>query len=125
MPTWSSWTASEPSASVQCSPRPTWRQAGHSRWPAASSPTTRLPPWPGRSLDRGAHCHPLPRAGHRAGPSEPGGYDMKAVIYAAKSTEDVHGSLPDQLRDCRIRAEREGWEVVGEEKDEKFSAYHG
>ena len=50
---------------------------------------------------------------------------MKAVIYAAKSTEDKHGSIPTQLEDCRARAEREGWEVVGEFTDEAFSAYHG
>jgi site-specific DNA recombinase len=50
---------------------------------------------------------------------------MKAVIYGAKSTEDVHGSIPTQLADCRALAERQGWEVVGEFSDEAFSAYHG
>lgn len=50
---------------------------------------------------------------------------MRAVIYAAKSTEDKHGSIPTQLDDCREMAEREGWEVVGEFRDEAFSAYHG
>jgi DNA invertase Pin-like site-specific DNA recombinase len=50
---------------------------------------------------------------------------MKAVIYAAKSTEDVHGSIPTQLDDCRAVADREGWEVIGEYQDEAFSAYHG
>ncbi len=33
-----------------------------------------------------------------------------AVIYAAKSTEDKHGSIPTQLEDCRALAERHGWE---------------
>jgi hypothetical protein len=48
-----------------------------------------------------------------------------AVIYGAKSTEDVHGSIPTQLEDCRKMAEREGWEIVGEFTDEGFSAYSG
>ena len=38
---------------------------------------------------------------------------MKAVIYAAKSTEDKHGSIPTQLEDARKVAGREGWEVIG------------
>ena len=50
---------------------------------------------------------------------------MPCVIYAAKSTEDKHGSIPTQLEDCRAMAEREGWTVVGEHKDEAFSAYSG
>jgi site-specific DNA recombinase len=50
---------------------------------------------------------------------------VKAVVYAAKSTEDRAGSIPSQLADCRALAEREGWEVVGEFKDENFSAYTG
>jgi DNA invertase Pin-like site-specific DNA recombinase len=49
----------------------------------------------------------------------------KAIVYAAKSTEDVHGSIPTQLDDCRAIAEREGLEVVGEYSDEAFSAYRG
>lgn len=48
-----------------------------------------------------------------------------AVLYAAKSTEDKHGSIPDQLADCRAMAEREGWAIVGEHTDEGFSAYSG
>jgi DNA invertase Pin-like site-specific DNA recombinase len=48
-----------------------------------------------------------------------------AVVYAAKSTEDRHGSLPTQLADCRAMALREGWDVVGEYQDEGFSAYKG
>jgi site-specific DNA recombinase len=47
------------------------------------------------------------------------------VIYAAKSTEDKHGSIGTQLEDCRELAAHEGWEVVGEYQDEAFSAYHG
>ena len=49
----------------------------------------------------------------------------RAILYAAKSTEDKHGSIPTQLEDCRAMAEREGWEVVGEFSDEGFSAYSG
>ncbi len=48
-----------------------------------------------------------------------------AVLYAAKSTEDLRGSIATQLDDCRAFAEREGWEVVGEHQDEGFSAYKG
>ena len=47
------------------------------------------------------------------------------VIYAAKSTEDKHGSIGTQLEDCRTMAEREGWTVIGEFTDEAFSAYSG
>src|SRR5436190_4096432 len=49
----------------------------------------------------------------------------RAVIYAAKSTEDKHGSIPTQLEDCRALAEREGWTVEAEFSDEAFSAYSG
>ena len=45
---------------------------------------------------------------------------IPAVIYAAKSTEDKHGSIPTQLADCRTMAEREGWTIVGEFSDEAF-----
>src|SRR6266542_1880741 len=48
-----------------------------------------------------------------------------AVIYAAKSSEDVRGSIPDQLAACREHAEREGWEVVAEHSDEAASAFKG
>ena len=30
-----------------------------------------------------------------------------AILYAAKSTEDIHGSIPTQLEDGRKLAERE------------------
>lgn len=48
-----------------------------------------------------------------------------AVIYAAKSTEDTHGSIPDQLADCRKLAVERGMEVEGEYRDEAKSAFHG
>jgi DNA invertase Pin-like site-specific DNA recombinase len=59
-----------------------------------------------------------------------------AVAYAAKSTEDKHGSIPTQLADCRKLAEtwtqlaerdetKVGLEVVAEFSDEAQSAYHG
>jgi DNA invertase Pin-like site-specific DNA recombinase len=46
-----------------------------------------------------------------------------ALLYAAKSTEDVHGSIPTQLEDCRALAARQGWTVAAEFTDEAFSAY--
>ena len=51
--------------------------------------------------------------------------ETPVVIYAAKSTEDKHGSIPTQLDDCRALAKREDWHVVGEFSDEGFSAYKG
>jgi DNA invertase Pin-like site-specific DNA recombinase len=48
---------------------------------------------------------------------------IPAVIYAAKSTEDRHGSIVAQLADCRKMAAENGWRVVGEYEDEGFSAY--
>jgi site-specific DNA recombinase len=50
---------------------------------------------------------------------------LAAVLYAAKSTEDQHGSIPTQLSDCREMARREGWEIIEECVDEGFSAYSG
>jgi DNA invertase Pin-like site-specific DNA recombinase len=51
---------------------------------------------------------------------------MRAVIYAAKSTEDKHGSIGTQLEDCRALVERTtGWEVAGVFTDEAFSAFKG
>jgi site-specific DNA recombinase len=49
----------------------------------------------------------------------------RAILYAAKSTEDKHGSIPTQLKDCRSFAEHEGWEVADEFTDEAASAYSG
>jgi DNA invertase Pin-like site-specific DNA recombinase len=48
-----------------------------------------------------------------------------AVVYGAKSTEDVHGSIPTQLHECRQLADRQGWEILDEFTDEAFSAYSG
>ena len=48
-----------------------------------------------------------------------------AVIYAAKSTEDRHGSIATQLADGRTLAERDGLAVVGEYSDEAASAFKG
>ncbi|HEY2182495.1 MAG TPA: recombinase family protein [Solirubrobacteraceae bacterium] len=48
------------------------------------------------------------------------------VLYAAKSTEDTRGSIPDQLRDCREAVERATDRlIVDEYSDEACSAYHG
>jgi site-specific DNA recombinase len=67
--------------------------------------------------------HPLeePPTPDLEGPNRP----IAAVLYAAKSTIDEHGSIPTQLADCRALAKREDWEVVGEFQDEGFSAYSG
>jgi DNA invertase Pin-like site-specific DNA recombinase len=51
------------------------------------------------------------------------GTPIPAVIYAAKSTEDKHGSIASQLADCRKMAAENSWRVVGEYEDEGFSAY--
>jgi hypothetical protein len=46
------------------------------------------------------------------------------VVYAAKSTEDRRGSIPEQLRDCREVIEGDPRRrVVAEYTDEAFSAY--
>jgi site-specific DNA recombinase len=50
---------------------------------------------------------------------------IPVVIYAAKSSQDVHGSIETQIADCRQFAEREGWTVAYEDADEGFSAYSG
>jgi hypothetical protein len=49
----------------------------------------------------------------------------KAVLYAAKSTEDKHGSIPDQLNDGRKLASERDLDAVAEYSDEAASAYHG
>jgi DNA invertase Pin-like site-specific DNA recombinase len=50
---------------------------------------------------------------------------MQAVIYAAKSTKDAKGSIPDQLADGRDKAKELDLPVVAEFHDEDKSAYHG
>ena len=47
------------------------------------------------------------------------------IIYAAKSTEDKHGSIPDQLVRTHAAAEAEGRQVIAEFSDEGFSAFKG
>jgi site-specific DNA recombinase len=49
-----------------------------------------------------------------------------AIIYAAKSTQDEHGSIPDQIDRCREYAATNGWQIAEPpEHDEAASAYHG
>jgi len=49
---------------------------------------------------------------------------IPCVIYAAKSTEDKRGSIPEQLRECRESIESDPRRrFVDEYKDEAFSAY--
>lgn len=51
---------------------------------------------------------------------------IHCVLYAAKSTEDLRGSIPGQLRDCREAIARATDRIVaGEYSDEAYSAYHG
>lgn len=50
---------------------------------------------------------------------------VAAVIYAAKSTEDLRGSIGTQLADCRAAAEAEQRAVVAEYRDEAASAFRG
>jgi DNA invertase Pin-like site-specific DNA recombinase len=51
---------------------------------------------------------------------------IPVVVYAAKSTQDKHGSIPDQIKDCEVWiAEQGDREVIGIFKDEGFSAYSG
>lgn len=48
------------------------------------------------------------------------------MLYAAKSTQDVRGSIPGQLHDCRDAVQRASDRVIaGEYSDEAYSAYHG
>lgn len=49
----------------------------------------------------------------------------QAVLYAAKSTDDEKGSIPDQLSDGRKLAAERGLQVVAEHQDEAASAYSG
>jgi hypothetical protein len=52
------------------------------------------------------------------------GSDIPCVIYAANSTEDRRGSIPDQLGECRAAIERaSGRDLVAEYSDEAFSAF--
>jgi DNA invertase Pin-like site-specific DNA recombinase len=48
-----------------------------------------------------------------------------AILYAAKSTVDIHASIPAQLEEGRESAEGDGWTVVASFKDENKSAYTG
>jgi hypothetical protein len=51
---------------------------------------------------------------------------IHCVSYAAKSTEDIRGSMPDQLRDCREMIDMAGDRLlVAEHSDEACSAYLG
>jgi hypothetical protein len=49
---------------------------------------------------------------------------IPCIIYAAKSTEDRRGSIPDQLQECRLAIESDPLRrLVAEYSDEAFSAY--
>jgi DNA invertase Pin-like site-specific DNA recombinase len=50
---------------------------------------------------------------------------QKAILYAAKSTEDIRGSIPGQLQDGRDYAKAAGLGVVAEYSEEDVSAYKG
>jgi DNA invertase Pin-like site-specific DNA recombinase len=58
-------------------------------------------------------------AGEQDGPKA-----TPAVVYAAKSTADPHGSIPSQVADCLTAIEREGSALYGEpQRDEDVSGY--
>jgi hypothetical protein len=50
---------------------------------------------------------------------------LRAIVCAAKSTEDTRGSIRTQLADGRAMAARGGWQVAGEYVDEAASAWTG
>jgi DNA invertase Pin-like site-specific DNA recombinase len=50
---------------------------------------------------------------------------IPAVLYAAKSTEDKHESIPTQLAEAREMADENGWTVVFEDDDEGATGYTG
>jgi DNA invertase Pin-like site-specific DNA recombinase len=50
---------------------------------------------------------------------------LRAIVYAAKSTEDTRGSIATQFDDGRAMAAREGWDVIAEYADEAASAWSG
>jgi hypothetical protein len=51
---------------------------------------------------------------------------IPCVIYAANSTEDKRGSIPEQLRECSAAIEADPRRaLVAEYQDEAFSAYRG
>lgn len=52
------------------------------------------------------------------------GSNGPAIIYAAKSSPDEKGSIPDQIRMCRELADEEGYEVVAVYDEENVSAYN-
>lgn len=51
------------------------------------------------------------------------GSTQKAVLYAAKSTEDKRGSIPGQLEECRAFAAELGLPVAAEYSEQDVSAY--
>jgi site-specific DNA recombinase len=51
--------------------------------------------------------------------------ETPAVVYAAKSTEDKHDSIPTQIEEATAMAAENGWRVVAVYQDEGFSAYSG
>jgi DNA invertase Pin-like site-specific DNA recombinase len=51
------------------------------------------------------------------------GNNGPAIIYAAKSSPDERGSIPDQIKKCRALADEEGYEVVATYDEENVSAY--
>lgn len=56
--------------------------------------------------------------------ARPGEQPTPAVIYAAKSTDDLRGSIPAQIDDCRAAITHAGGRVVvAEEQDEGVSGY--
>jgi DNA invertase Pin-like site-specific DNA recombinase len=51
--------------------------------------------------------------------------NIQAVVYAAKSTEDTHGSIATQIEDGHRLASVKGYTVAATYQDEAASAFHG
>jgi hypothetical protein len=75
-----------------------------------------------RRVLRGLVRQPRPPRRDRQPPRPPAaprrGRAMRAILFAAKSTIDARGSIPDQLVDCRALATHKGYEVAAGYKDE-------
>ncbi len=50
---------------------------------------------------------------------------LRVVIFAAKSTTDEKGSIPQQVEECQRHAAAQGWTVDAVERDEAASAWTG
>jgi hypothetical protein len=85
---------------------------------------TAQPSWDRRRTPRTAISRERERASGASFAGLERSGEIPCILYAAKSTEDPRGSIPDQLRECREAIEREsGRAVVAEYTDEAVSAF--